>query len=127
MPYKDRSNALKSERKYEASQKGRKARAKRNARLAAISARRKEYQRAWANSPQGKARAAVSRKKYLSSQKGKTYLAKAKVKNREHKLIRLYGITLADFDRMIEEQGGRCLCGDPFGPKSLRPVVDHCH
>ncbi len=39
-----------------------------------------------------------------------------------------YGITLADYERMLSEQGGKCLiCGidRPRGNKSWH--VDHCH
>lgn len=40
-----------------------------------------------------------------------------------------YGLTLADYDRMLTEQGGACLvCGsDQPGGGHLRLVVDHCH
>lgn len=38
---------------------------------------------------------------------------------------RLYGLTRADFDRMVAEQGGRCMiCRDPFAGE---PHVDHEH
>lgn len=46
-------------------------------------------------------------------------------------LQRTYGITLADFERMLEAQGGRCkICDAPPPNKSLksrRLLVDHCH
>jgi hypothetical protein len=39
---------------------------------------------------------------------------------------RLYGITPADYDRMLAEQGGRCaICRKPLGPQ--RQTIDHCH
>jgi len=48
-------------------------------------------------------------------------------------LTRNYGITYGDYQRMLEEQGGRCkLCnGDGFvmdkNKHKLKLVVDHCH
>lgn len=40
-----------------------------------------------------------------------------------------YGLTLADYDRMMAEQGGACsICGSPLpGAGHKRLVVDHCH
>ncbi len=41
-------------------------------------------------------------------------------------LKRKFGITLADYDRILEEQGGRCaICGDDPGDVTLH--VDHDH
>lgn len=44
-------------------------------------------------------------------------------------LLRRYGLTDADYDRMFEEQGGHCkLCPRPTGSPSVKAlVVDHCH
>ena len=45
---------------------------------------------------------------------------------REKEYVRKYGITIADYDRMLEEQGGVCkLCGRP--PAKRRLHVDHNH
>lgn len=49
--------------------------------------------------------------------------------HRERNLIRNYGMTLADYDRMLEEQGGGCkICGttDPGG-RSDKFHIDHDH
>ena len=46
-------------------------------------------------------------------------------RGRNHELwfVRRYGITLADRDQLIEEQGGKCAaCGE-----NAAQVVDHCH
>lgn len=55
-------------------------------------------------------------------------------KNRDAHLMYRYGISLADYNRLWEEQGGRCaICGEPPGPHSTPPnwkgklAVDHCH
>lgn len=44
-----------------------------------------------------------------------------------------YGMTIEDYDRMLEEQGGCAICGtdNPLGEGNPRPAisfaVDHCH
>ena len=39
---------------------------------------------------------------------------------------REYGLGLGDWDRMYDEQKGRCaICGKPFATQMI--VVDHCH
>ncbi len=47
--------------------------------------------------------------------------------SRGYHLKRRYGITQGDFDRMVEEQGGKCaICQDP--PSGIKPWhVDHDH
>lgn len=43
---------------------------------------------------------------------------------KDQDLRRLYGITLEQFKRMLEAQGGGCsVCGEKVG----KLVVDHCH
>lgn len=45
----------------------------------------------------------------------------------ERHLIRKYGITLADYNEMFQDQGGKCgVCALPHGG-SRRFDVDHCH
>lgn len=46
---------------------------------------------------------------------------------RDRDLIREYGITLVEYNAMLESQGGLCLCGEPWGTTMDAPVVDHCH
>lgn len=58
-----------------------------------------------------------------------SYEEKRKIRKRRHELSR-YGLTLEDYDRMLEEQEGLCLlCGLPPNTESKRPLldVDHCH
>ena len=52
---------------------------------------------------------------------------RVKVQDREKGLRRLYGLTLADYGRMLAAQGGRCaLCGsEPRPGENLH--VDHDH
>ena len=45
----------------------------------------------------------------------------------ERRLIRKYGITLADYDRMFAEQGGRCAICDREHDGGKRFDVDHDH
>ena len=46
--------------------------------------------------------------------------------DRDLYLRRIYGITLAQYDQILEAQGGVCaVCGEP--PKGLRLSVDHDH
>lgn len=45
---------------------------------------------------------------------------------KDRHLRKTYGITIEDYDRMLEEQGGRCeICGRL--PKKLSLAVDHNH
>jgi hypothetical protein len=46
--------------------------------------------------------------------------------------MRTYGIDMAEYERMLDEQGGRCqICGDEGFTMAkhhkLKLVVDHCH
>lgn len=51
---------------------------------------------------------------------------KGAVKNRERRLKHRYGISVEDYDRLFEAQGGVCaICGRP--PKAKRLAVDHDH
>lgn len=47
-------------------------------------------------------------------------------KNRSARIQKKYGISLADYERMLAQQKGRCaICGDPPGKNRL--AVDHNH
>lgn len=48
---------------------------------------------------------------------------------KDWRLQRTYGITLEDYDRMMEEQGGVCkICRKPSTRPNRFPLnVDHCH
>ena len=47
-------------------------------------------------------------------------------KQRDSRLRKTYGISLADYDRMLKAQKGGCaICGRK--PKSRALDVDHCH
>lgn len=53
---------------------------------------------------------------------------KRKRQNRHNNLVAWYGITLADYEAMVEKQGGKCaLCGGPPHGKGNKLHVDHCH
>src|SRR4051812_46247865 len=44
---------------------------------------------------------------------------------RSESLKRLYGITIADYDKILEDQGGGCaICGKPQGIEKNRLAVD---
>jgi len=50
-----------------------------------------------------------------------------KTSEQERHLVRKYGITFDDYDRMLSEQGGSCaICGLPE-PTNKKLDVDHCH
>lgn len=56
------------------------------------------------------------------------YYHQNRLKYRERRLIRLYGITLADYDRILEEQGGGCaICSVDMEQYQREFDVDHCH
>lgn len=50
-------------------------------------------------------------------------------KTKSYQLKRLYGLTLEDFDAMLESQGGVCgCCGNEFSTQHKRDMmVDHDH
>lgn len=55
---------------------------------------------------------------------------KIKRTRRHVRLVQKYGMTVDEYERMIEEQNGCCaLCGDPFlhDVPSKKARVDHCH
>lgn len=55
---------------------------------------------------------------------------KVRACSRRYKFEKIYGLTEDDFNRMLEQQDGRCaLCRRPFGTasKSEKPHIDHCH
>lgn len=54
---------------------------------------------------------------------------KIKTETRERHLIRKYGVTLADYERMLAAQGGVCaICGGAESAEHNRVFhVDHCH
>ena len=53
--------------------------------------------------------------------------AERKEETQERHLKRKYGITLADYAAMLEQQGGKCaICGKPE-PEHKKLDVDHCH
>jgi hypothetical protein len=48
---------------------------------------------------------------------------------RNRQYLKMYSITIADYDRMLKSQNGVCkMCGaDRAGPKRQKFAVDHCH
>jgi hypothetical protein len=47
---------------------------------------------------------------------------------RGYDLKRRYGITVAEYDRLLREQGGVCaICDGPPGQRAKYFHVDHCH
>jgi len=52
----------------------------------------------------------------------------AKKRSKENHLLRSYGITLKDYDKLLEKQGGRCkICGTETPGGMGRFHVDHNH
>ena len=51
----------------------------------------------------------------------------AKKRERNHRLKKKYGITLADFNRMVKEQDNKCaVCSEDLS-NGKQIDVDHCH
>lgn len=51
-----------------------------------------------------------------------------KAKASERELVRKYGLTMADFETLLEQQGGVCaICGGGRSGPGKRFHVDHCH
>lgn len=49
-------------------------------------------------------------------------------RSRARKLVERYGITVEDYERLLDEQGHACrLCGRPHDPDGKPLAVDHCH
>lgn len=47
---------------------------------------------------------------------------------RNARFLRLYGITLDEYNQMMEDQGGACArCRTPVTEQSMLLSVDHCH
>lgn len=58
----------------------------------------------------------------------KRHRVKNKDKMRDYHYRKKYGITLADYERMLAEQGGRCKICATTEPKGMGAWhVDHCH
>jgi hypothetical protein len=69
--------------------------------------------------PECKACAKERHKGYVPKEKRSTS------KNRIYTLKYKYGLTVEDFNRMVEDQDGRCMiCDDRYDDKL---VIDHCH
>lgn len=53
---------------------------------------------------------------------------KAKADNRKYSFKYTYGITVEEYDKMLEEQGDKCkICGTPQSGIKKKLAVDHCH
>ena len=53
---------------------------------------------------------------------------KHKESNRNSHLMRKFGITVSQYDRMLTDQEGRCaICKDPQAQLARNLAVDHCH
>lgn len=75
-----------------------------------------------------------NQKKFEKSEKGQAYIKKYKTEGkqaaalRKHDLKRNYGLTLADYDNMLEEQNGCCvICGKDESENGRRLNIDHDH
>lgn len=71
----------------------------------------------------------IEKNKERKKQSDKDYVKKRVKDDPQYhsiKNLRQYGMTLDDYDRMLDEQGGGCaICGKE--PKDRRLHVDHCH
>jgi len=93
-------------RRYRKTEEGKKVRRKNN----------REYRRKYSKTKSGK----KAIKKHDESEKRKTSY-------RRHSLKRKFNMTLEQYDKMFEEQGGVCaICGG-IGDRGYRLAVDHNH
>jgi hypothetical protein len=84
----------------------------------------REYQNAWRQQNPEKRKAQDARANQRAKEAGiGAYAPEAKERNRNNHLKRSYGITLEEYQRMHEEQGGRCAACK----EERELVVDHCH
>ena len=70
---------------------------------------------------------AENRETYIPQMRASGYSYNPKRIN--YQLIRNYGITLEDYEKMFKDQEGKCaICGHPeTHPNKKRLAVDHCH
>lgn len=122
MPYKDPEKAREYRREWKKSPEQRakaaERRRKREAEDPEFKARSRETEKRWRD--RNKDKVAAKNKRRQSDKQ--TY--------RDDNLKHLYGITHADYERMLEEQGGGCaICGSPTPRRKGRGhlSVDHCH
>lgn len=82
------------------------------------------YSRERPKSPDEKAKRIAHARVYLKTPQGKRV-------DSGKQLRKNYGMSVEDWARMFEAQGGRCaVCGkemDPNAPSRKGPAVDHCH
>lgn len=105
-------------------------------RMRAVSKELKKARRDKARStPEAKAKHAAETRAYYRANRDRViarerarYEADPK-RNKNYQLRHKYGITIQDFNAMLEAQGNRCLCcNTQFGLlRAHRPYVDHCH
>lgn len=91
--------------------------------------------------PEQKSRANANNKRWKesNSEKARQYKRTHYINNRakyldmerERSYIKLYGITIADYERMFKQQNGKCgICGSDSsfkGKINQNFSVDHCH
>ena len=123
MPYKDPEKAREYRRQWKKSPEQRakaaERRRKREAEDPEFKARSRATEKRWRERNPEKVKA-------KSDRNNRAYASR----NREKQLRRLYGITHADYERMLEEQGGVCaICGSdtPRRKNQKYFAIDHCH
>jgi len=122
MPYKDPEKARAYRRKWKKSAEQRKKAADRS---------RQRY----AEDPDFRERNKAAAEKYqaanpLTPEEVKAHNAKYERSRRSSGLQKKYGITLEDYEQMLEEQNGCCaICGvdNPQCAGHVNLSVDHCH
>lgn len=65
------------------------------------------------------------RKRYY--QENKHRLKQAQPAAKRARTLRVYGLSVADYDRLLAQQGGRCAICDGDKPYGKSFHVDHCH
>jgi hypothetical protein len=105
----------------------------------------REWQRKYRTTSEGKARYAKLAKQYVADGRAAAKMreyrardpekyravearAERRLAHRNWRLIRVFGITLEDYERMLLAQNGVCaICRQPERIKNRSLAVDHCH
>lgn len=75
--------------------------------------------------PQGRCKQCVGKQTGAYQKRNRE---RASEMQRNWRLLNQYGITAADYDRMLADQGGACaICGALSGGRWETLAVDHCH
>lgn len=137
MPYASIENTRASQARYRAKNKEKIIAYREANKEKILSYNRERYARIMAN-PEKAAKQQERRRAYYTANRDRCIELekrwrrenpeRVRFNDRNKGLVRKYGITEHDYQRMHEKQGGLCvICGNPEKAKNRRLAVDHCH